>query len=84
MKQCMITTIAPAGETDGSSVDFTYRQLGIPFSFGVELRDNGRYGTLLPPDQILPNCEESWAGVVRMAQLLPKAVAGQKRVPPEV
>ena len=34
-----------------------------PLSYTFELRDNGRYGFLLPPDQIEPNCQEVDAGM---------------------
>jgi hypothetical protein len=29
----------------------------------VELRDTGRYGFILPPEQIAPSAEEMWAGL---------------------
>lgn len=50
------------GQTFGSSIDYTYNRLNIKYSFGVELRDQGMYGVLLPADQIIPNGEESLAG----------------------
>ena len=34
---------------------------GIKYAYSVELRDTGRYGFLLPADQIIPNGEEIWA-----------------------
>jgi len=34
---------------------------GIPYSLAMELRDTGLYGFLLPPDQIIPTGEETWA-----------------------
>lgn len=57
------TTIYPAS---GSSADFTYGVCGVVYSYGVELRDTGRYGFLLPADQIVPSGEEIYAGVVAM------------------
>ena len=39
----------------------------IPYSYILQLRDKGDFGSLLPPDQILPCAEEAWAGVVAMA-----------------
>ena len=36
--------------------------LGTRFAFTTELRDTGRYGFVLPPDQIIPSGEEMWAG----------------------
>ena len=46
------------GPSSGSSVDYTYKTLGIKYSFGVELRDGGNFGVLLPPEQIIPSAEE--------------------------
>ena len=34
---------------------------------GVELRDTGRYGFILPADQIVPSGEETWAAVTTLA-----------------
>lgn len=48
-------TIYPAS---GSSADWTYGVCGILYSYGVELRDTGAYGFLLPEDQIVPSGEE--------------------------
>lgn len=58
------TTIYPAS---GSSADYTYGVCGVKYSYGVELRDTGQYGFLLPPDQIIPSGEEVFASVVAMA-----------------
>jgi len=54
------TTIYPAS---GSSADYTYGKCNSLFSYGVELRDTGRYGFLLPPNQIVPSGEETYAAV---------------------
>lgn len=61
------TTIYPAS---GSSADYTYGVCNVTFSYGVELRDTGEYGFLLPPDQIVPSGEETWAGVTALAQVI--------------
>jgi len=45
----------------GGSLDWTLGELGIPYSYAMELRDNGTYGFLLPADQIIPTGEELWA-----------------------
>jgi len=45
-------------------------QCGIKYSYGVELRDKGDYGFLLPPDQIIPTGEEIFAGLVAMGKFL--------------
>ncbi|XP_057692938.1 carboxypeptidase A1-like [Corythoichthys intestinalis] len=46
----------------GASIDWTYNQ-GIKYSFTLELRDTGRYGLLLPANQIVPTAEESWVAL---------------------
>ncbi|XP_045153361.1 carboxypeptidase O [Echinops telfairi] len=48
--------------TSGSSRDWA-RDIGIPFSYTFELRDNGTHGFLLPEDQIQPTCEETTEAV---------------------
>ena len=45
----------------GGSMDWALGVAGIPYSFGMELRDTGLHGFLLPPDQIIPTAEETWA-----------------------
>jgi len=60
------TTIYPAS---GSSADYTY-SVGVKYSYGVELRDTGRYGFLLPADQIKPSGEETLAAVLVMAEFI--------------
>lgn len=58
------TTIYPAS---GSSADYTYSHGNIILSYGVELRDTGNYGFVLPPDQIKPQGAEIFAMVQVMA-----------------
>jgi len=55
-------------QSSGSSLDYTYGNLGIKYSYVVELRDQGQYGFLLPPNQILPSGRETFAGLTAMAQ----------------
>jgi len=45
----------------GASDDW-YKSIGMRYSFTTELRDTGRYGFVLPADQIIPSGEEMWAG----------------------
>ncbi|XP_020913424.2 carboxypeptidase B [Exaiptasia diaphana] len=52
----------------GGSKDYTYGELGVKYSFALELRDTGRYGFLLPPQQIIPTCIETFNGIIAMAQ----------------
>jgi len=54
------TTIYPAS---GSSADYTYGAGNVLYSYGVELRDTGQYGFLLPPSQIVPSGEETYAAL---------------------
>lgn len=61
------STIYPAS---GSSADYTYGVCGIVYSYGVELRDTGKYGFLLPPDQIIPTGEEIYASVIAMGKYI--------------
>ncbi|XP_077999099.1 carboxypeptidase B-like [Glandiceps talaboti] len=47
----------------GTAADWTYNTTGIKYSFGIELRDNGRYGFLLPEDQIIDTGMEMTAAI---------------------
>lgn len=53
--------------SSGSSADWTFDELKIFFSYGVELRDDGTYGFLLPEDQILPTAMETFEGLKALA-----------------
>ncbi|XP_075687369.1 carboxypeptidase O-like [Rhinoderma darwinii] len=53
----------------GSSRDWA-TDLGIPFSYTFELRDNGTFGFILPEDQIQPTCEEATAGILSIVNYL--------------
>jgi len=45
----------------GTSLDWALGVTGIPYVYTIELRDTGLYGFLLPPEQIIPSAEETWA-----------------------
>ena len=45
----------------GSSTDWAHGEVGIGFTTSMELRDTGASGFLLPPEQIIPTAEETWA-----------------------
>ena len=48
-----------------------YRQLTLFDNYtGRELRDTGDYGFLLPPDQIVPNYEEVFAGLKALVKYI--------------
>ncbi|KAG7456104.1 hypothetical protein MATL_G00248210 [Megalops atlanticus] len=46
-------------QASGGSIDWSYNH-GIKYSFAFELRDTGRYGFLLPANQIIPTASETW------------------------
>lgn len=50
----------------GGSDDWAY-DLGIKYSFTIELRDKGKYGFLLPERYIKPTCSEALAAVSKIA-----------------
>jgi len=54
------TTIYPAS---GSSADWAYGVAGVTYSFAIEGRDTGRFGFLLPVNQIVPSGTETMAAV---------------------
>ncbi|XP_036962646.1 carboxypeptidase A1-like isoform X1 [Acanthopagrus latus] len=56
----IINTIYPAS---GGTIDWTYNQ-GIKYSYTFELRDTGRYGFLLPANQIIPTAQETWLALM--------------------
>jgi len=56
----IFTTIYPAS---GVCSDWFYGARDA-FSVSYELRDRGQYGFVLPADQIVPNAEEAFAGIV--------------------
>jgi carboxypeptidase A1 len=58
------TTIYPAS---GGSVDWCYDGSGV-FAFTIELRDTGQYGFELPPDQIIPTCQENFEAAMYLAE----------------
>ncbi|KAM7177345.1 carboxypeptidase A1-like [Macrochelys suwanniensis] len=60
----IITTIYQAS---GGTIDWTYNQ-GIKYSFTFELRDTGRYGFLLPANQIIPTAEETWLALMTVME----------------
>lgn len=54
----------------GGSEDWTYGNLNVIYSFSVELRDEGRYGFLLPKDQIIPTGEETFEGLKALVEAM--------------
>ena len=73
MHSILLTHYCPlfgADVASGGSDDWSKAVLGIKYSYTIELRDQGRYGFLLPEDQIIPTGEETWAGVKAAVQEL--------------
>jgi len=56
--------------SSGSSRDWAKGEGGFKWVYTIELRDTGRYGFLLPPDQILPTSIETWSGIQVVARKL--------------
>ena len=57
----------PPDISSGSSADWTYAKAGIKYSYGVELRDTGEFGFLLPEAQIVPTGLETLAALNALA-----------------
>ena len=47
----------------GGSTDYVYDVAGAEYAWALELRDQGDFGFVLPPEQIRPTGEEMWAGI---------------------
>ncbi|XP_037010195.2 mast cell carboxypeptidase A [Artibeus jamaicensis] len=58
-------------KTPGSSLDWAYN-LGIKHTFAFELRDEGRFGFLLPESRIKPTCKETMLAVKFIAKYILK------------
>ncbi|KAH8271012.1 hypothetical protein KR018_000178 [Drosophila ironensis] len=52
----------------GTSVDWVFNDLGKKIAYTIEYRDTGRYGFILPPVQIIPNCEELLVGMLALIE----------------
>lgn len=57
-------------ENSGSTKDWAYGVLGVKYAFALELRDTGRYGFILPANQIIPTGLETFAAIKEMAKEL--------------
>jgi len=63
----------------GSSRDFAKGVPGIKYSYTIELRDQGEVGFLLPPNEILPTCEETWEAVKVIARQVAAEGKGEEK-----
>ena len=56
----------------GASRDWSYKILGLVDSYTVELRDTGKHGFELPPDQILDTAQENVDGFMALLESIQK------------
>lgn len=59
-------------ENSGESIDWTYAERGVKYSYTIELRDTGMYGFLLPERFIRPTAEEISSAVLYIAEFIDK------------
>ncbi|XP_078090865.1 carboxypeptidase A1-like [Mustelus asterias] len=59
--------IQTVSESSGNSIDWSYNQ-GIKYAFAFEMRDEGQYGFMLPPSQIIPTAEETWLAIKKIME----------------
>ncbi|CAH1637892.1 unnamed protein product [Spodoptera littoralis] len=58
----------------GNSASWVKRTHGVRYVFTFLLRDEGTYGFALPPNQILPTCEETVSGLTELMVAKPRRV----------
>jgi carboxypeptidase A4 len=72
-----VYTVGPAGSTlypaAGGSDDWAKGDLKLKYAYTVELRDEGRYGFILPANQITKSGEESLAFLKVLAKNVARA-----------
>lgn len=65
-------TVGPAANTlypaAGGSDDWAKGTMKIKYAYTIELRDNGRYGFVLPASYIQPTAKEALAAVRAIAE----------------
>ncbi|KAJ3255172.1 Carboxypeptidase A4 [Boothiomyces macroporosus] len=59
-------------QTSGASDDYAYGVLGVKYAMTIELRDEGQYGFLLPPEQIIPVGTETVAALLAVWEYISK------------
>ncbi|KAG5461091.1 MAG: hypothetical protein BJ554DRAFT_6772 [Olpidium bornovanus] len=57
-------------KSSGLAIDWAYAVAGVKYSYSINLRDKGKYGFLLPSDQIVPSGEETYTAVLAMARFI--------------
>lgn len=63
----------------GSSLDWVRGNLGAPYAYVWELRDTGRYGFLLPANQIIDTGEETLNSVIVILQEAKRNLQGNTK-----
>jgi len=66
----------------GGSDDWAKGVAGIPYSYCLELRDKGKYGFALPPNQIKGTGEETFNGVAALATELHRTLKRRAKAAP--
>ncbi|CAH0678980.1 unnamed protein product [Chilo suppressalis] len=67
--------------TSGVSGCWVKKEFRVPYVLTFELRDDGESGFALPPEQILPTCQETMDGMKTL--LTPRVARFQKLGPPD-
>lgn len=60
-------------QANGVSIDWAYGVEEI-LAYTIELRDAGEFGFLLPPEQIVPTCEENLSGILYLSRWASKGI----------
>ena len=68
MDNVSTTLLIFSDASSGTSRDWAYGVPKIEYVYTVELRDEGMYGFILPPEQIIPSGEEYWEGFKAMVK----------------
>ncbi|KAL1919542.1 uncharacterized protein VTP21DRAFT_2235 [Calcarisporiella thermophila] len=55
-------------QASGSTVDWAVDKAGVAYPYTLELRDKGRYGFVLPANQIIPSGEETLEGILTLLE----------------
>ena len=56
----------------GVTSDYYYYNADVIHAYIIELRDTGRFGFELPPNQILPTAIETWNGIKAILAVIEK------------
>ena len=62
-EHCVTSLLFVVDSFSGGSPDWARGVANIKYPFLIELRDQGVYGFLLPPEEIIPTGQEAWAGI---------------------